>query len=117
MRTIPGWSALAVALLFATPAIADDAADDARDEAFAQAVKDFGYAGGAAWQCGDDATKLKIERQALTSFNGLSRLFGADEAFFFSTAFGAGAVDRIDNANCPAFLKHLEDSAKEGGLQ
>ena len=117
MKTTLCWMALAAALLFATPAIADDAADDALDEAFTQAVKDFGYAGGAAWQCGDDATKLKIERQALASFSGLSRLFGTDEAFFFSTAFGAGTMDQIDKANCPAFLQHFEDSAKEGGLQ
>ena len=117
MRTALGWMALAGALAVATPAAADDAADDARDEAFTQAVKDFGYAGGAAWQRGDEATKLKIERQALASFNGLSQLFGTDEAFFFSTAFGAGTMDQIDKANCPAFLKHFEDSAKEGGLQ
>lgn len=111
------WFVLAATLAFAPAAYADEAKEDAQDEAFSQAVKDFGYAGGAAWQCGDEAARGKIEQQAMTSFNGLAQLFGTDEAFFFSAAFGAGTSAPIDKSECGSFVKHFEDGLKKGGVQ
>lgn len=117
MSKLMKWIMLAAAITFAPAAYADDAAEDAQDEAFTQAVKDFGYAGGAAWQCSEEASRGKIENQALTSFNGLTQLFGSDEAFFFSAAFGAGTSAPIDKKDCDSFLKHFSDGLKKGGVQ
>ena len=66
------------------PAIAEETIDE--DEQFTEAVRDFGYAGGA------HGSALRRKPGAISSdrrwsrTNGLARLFGTDETFFFSTA-------------------------------
>ena len=99
----------------AAPSMAEET--EAEDELFTDAVKDFGYAGGAAWQCSDAGARAEIEREAMKSYNGLVQLFGTDEAFFFSTAFGAGTSAPIDKANCESFAKHFKDGMKQAGGQ
>lgn len=96
------------------PALAEDVDED---EQFTLAVKDFGYAGGAAWQCAADAERPGIEIQAITAYNGLAQLFGTDEAFFFSAAFGAGTSAAIDKAECGEFLKQFKDGMSKAGAQ
>lgn len=96
------------------PAAAEEADDD---EQFTLAVKDFGYAGGAAWQCAGAEERGGIEKQALTAYNGLAQLFGTDEAFFFSAAFGAGTSSPIDKAECGNFLKQFKDGMSKAGTK
>jgi hypothetical protein len=96
------------------PALAEDGDDDER---FSLAVKDFGYAGGGAWQCAGNDERIGIEKQAMTAYNGLLRLFGTDEAFFFSAAFGAGTSASIDKAECGDFLKQFKDGMSKAGAQ
>lgn len=103
------------ALAVMTPAMAEETADE--DEQFTEAVRDFGYAGGAAWQCAAEDARGDIERQAMVSYNGLARLFGTDEAFFFSTAFGAGTSAPIDKAECETFTKQFQEGMSKAGGQ
>ena len=103
------------ALYFYAPAA--QAEGDDTDEQFSEAVSDFGYAGGAAWQCADKGARKGIEQNAMTAYNGLIRLFGSDEAYFFATAFGAGTIDKIDSSKCAEFSKQFTDGMKKGGAQ
>jgi hypothetical protein len=73
------------------------------DDGFSDLLRDFGYAGGAAWQCAEEEARPDIERQSMVSFHGLVRLFGSDEAFFFASAFGAGTSAQIARDECSAF--------------
>ena len=102
-----------LACLASVPASAED--DD--DEQFSQAVREFGFVGGAAWQCAEGDARNKIERQSLASFSGLVRLFGSDEAFFFASAFGSGTSAPVDKAKCGDFITQFEKSAAEGGIK
>lgn len=97
------------------PSLAEET--EADDEMFTEAVRDFGYAGGAAWQCAETEARSDIERQAMVSYNGLARLFGTDEAFFFSTAFGAGTSAPIDKAECGEFSKQFQAGMSKAGVQ
>lgn len=96
------------------PASAEEADED---EQFTAALSDFGYAGGAAWQCAEGAAKNEIERSAMNAYNGLVRLFGSDEAFFFASAFGGGTADTIDKANCTAFAEHFKAGMTKAGAE
>ena len=104
---------LAMMLALAAPAIAEEAADDQ----FSEALSDFGYAGGAAWQCAEGTGKIDIERSAMTAYNGIVRLFGSDEAFFFASAFGGGTTDSIDKAKCTEFVSHFKAGMNKAGAQ
>lgn len=96
------------------PALAEETD---QDEQFSEAVSDFGYAAGAAWQCAEGAARTDIERQAMTAYNGLIRLFGSDEAFFFASAFGGGTTDSIDKSKCAEFADHFKAGLKQAGAQ
>jgi len=92
----------------AVPAIAQET--DKEDEEFTAAVKDFGYAGGAAWQCAAEGDpRTDIERQAMVSYNGLVRLFGTDEAYLFAAAFGAGTSAPIEKSECDSFANAFRE--------
>ena len=116
MKFSTSLAALAFLSLFeaVAPAMAEDAADD---EMFTDAVKDFGYAGGAAWQCAEADARSDVERQAMVSYHGLVRLFGSDEAFFFSAAFGAGTSAAIDKTECEAFTRQFHEGLTKAEVQ
>lgn len=107
--------ALTGGFMFATPVLADDQAQE--EEHFTEAVKDFGYAGGAAWQCAEAEARTDIERQSMVSYQGLVRLFGSDEAFFFAAAFGAGTSAPIDKAECEAFTTQFREGLTKAGVE
>jgi hypothetical protein len=90
------------------------AQDDGDDASFDDALKDFGYAGGAAWQCASDDGKGEIVESAFTVFNRLSQLFGTDRAFFFSAAFGAGTVDEIEAGDCAQYATDFAEGLMQG---
>lgn len=108
----------AIMMLFGTVGAAMPAfAEEQGDEQFSEAVSDFGYAAGAAWQCAEGAARNDIERQAMTAYNGLVRLFGSNEAFFFASAFGGGTTDSIDRSKCAEFADHFKTGMKQAGVQ
>jgi hypothetical protein len=78
-------------------------AQEKDDEAFDDALKSYGYSGGAAWQCGEEDVRETLAAEATTVFNRLTQLFGTDRAFLFAASFGAGSVDEIDAARCGDF--------------
>lgn len=102
---------MVLAALSAAPALAQD---DAEDTAFDEALKSFGYAGGAALQCADDAGKAALSEDALRVFNSLAQLFGTDRAFFFAASFGAGTVDEIDMAACADYTAEFAEALRAG---
>jgi len=107
-----GHCLLALALV-ATPVAAQDASEET---AFDDALKEFGYAGGAAWQCAEDAGKGEIVENAMHVYNRLGQLFGTDRAFFFSAAFGAGSVDEFPTEDCAGYAAEFaEGLAQKGG--
>lgn len=103
-------AAALVALVCFGQAIADTPADE--DAAFDEAVKEFGYLGGAAWQCSAGESQLAIEREVLRAFNGIAQLFGTDQAFYFAALFGAGATGQIEKEKCAAHLENCADGMK-----
>ncbi|MFP1632761.1 hypothetical protein ACLB6G_13585 [Zhengella sp. ZM62] len=107
--------ALTAALGLSGPAMADDEMLEAQQ--FTEAVKDFGYAGGVAWQCAEPEIQTEIERQSMISYHGLVRLFGTDEAFLFAAAFGAGTADQIDKAECEAFETRFREGLSKANVE
>lgn len=107
---------VAVTLGCAAPSIAQDT--DQEDEEFSAAVKDFGYAGGVAWQCAAEGDpRTDIERQAMVSYNGLVRLFGTDEAYLFAAAFGAGTSSTVEKTDCEDFTKAFGEGLANAGVE
>lgn len=93
------------------------AEDEVEAQQFTEAVKDFGYAGGVAWQCAEPEAKTEVERQSMVSYQGLVRLFGSDEAFFFAAAFGAGTSDQVDKAECEAFETQFREGLSKANVE
>lgn len=104
-------SLLVAAALCTAPALAQEG----DEEAFDLALKEFGYAGGAAWQCAADDGKPALLDQSLQVYTRLTQLFGTDRAFFFSAAFGAGTVDDIAAEDCNGYATAFAEGLSEGG--
>lgn len=102
--------ALAV-LLACTPALAQKTDDEA---AFDDALGQFGYAGGAAWQCSEEGARDAVLGQVTEVFHRLTQLFGTDRAFTFAAAFGAGTVDTIDAEACDGYVTGFADGLNAG---
>jgi hypothetical protein len=92
-----------------TTAAAPTAQADA-DSLFDDQLRKFGYSAGAAYQCVPDARQADTERKILDTYNGIARLFGTDQAFFFAASFGYGTARPVDKAKCPELLKKFEDA-------
>lgn len=107
--------ALAAGLNFSGPAMANE--QDQQDEQFSDAVKDFAYAGGVAWQCAEPEARTDIERQSMIAYHGLVRLFGSDEAFFFAAAFGAGTSAQVEKAECAAFETQFREGLTKANVE
>lgn len=99
-----------LALAMCSPVLAEDERD--KDEAFDDAVRQFGYNAGMAHQCTAEAERPQMEKEVLKAFNGLARLFGTDQAFFFAAAFGAGTQEEIDKADCASQIQSFKDAMK-----
>jgi hypothetical protein len=73
---------------------------------FEEAIRNFGFVSGAAYQCLPESDRTAHDREVLKAYSGLVRLFGSDRAFFYAAAFGAGTSMSIDRTKCAA---HIED--------
>lgn len=104
-------AALATALLAFGPARAQEIDEEA---AFDEALNQFGYAGGAAWQCSDETARETVLGQATDVFHRLTQLFGTDRAFTFAAAFGAGTVDAIAPDACDSYIAGFADGLEAG---
>lgn len=99
----------ALALLLPGVAVAQQAPPADQEEQMDLAMRKFGYVSGQAFSCHSKEQQLALERTALNVGTNILRLFGSDRAFFFAAAFGAGAVEKMDQKACPAAIKQAEE--------
>lgn len=79
---------------------------------FEEAIRNFGFVSGAAYQCLPEADRTAHDREVLKAFSGLVRLFGSDRAFFYAAAFGAGISMSIDKAKCAGYIEDFKAAMK-----
>jgi hypothetical protein len=82
------------------------------DLRFEESIRNFGFVSGAAYQCLPEADRAAHDREVLTAFSGLVRLFGSDRAFFYAAAFGAGTSMSIDKAKCASYIEDFRAAMK-----
>lgn len=99
----------------ANRAIAQNVETD--DEEFDNAIQQFGYISGNAFQCASSEQSQSIETEAMKAFNGIARLFGTDRAFFYAAAYGVGATSKIDRAKCKEYIRQLQETMNSHGLK
>lgn len=95
----------------AKPAPAPSLAEQ-EDLRFEEAIRDFGFVSGAAYQCLPEADRTAHDRQVLTAYSGLVRLFGSDRAFFYAAAFGAGTSMSLDKTKCANYIEDFRTAMK-----
>lgn len=98
----------------AKPAPAPSLAEQ-EDLRFEEAIRNFGFVSGAAYQCLPEADRTVHDREVLKAYSGLVRLFGSDRAFFYAAAFGAGTSMSIDKSKCAAHIEDFKDAMKSSG--
>lgn len=79
---------------------------------FEESIRNFGYVSGAAYQCLPESLRSAHDREVLTAFSGLVRLFGSDRAFFYTAAFGAGTSIRLDKAKYASYIEDFRAAMK-----
>jgi hypothetical protein len=82
------------------------------DLRFEESIRNFGFVSGAAYQCLPEADRAAHDREVLTAFSGLVRLFGSDRAFFYAAAFGAGTSMSLDKAKCATYIEDFRAAMK-----
>lgn len=82
------------------------------DQRFDEALRNFGFVSGAAYQCLPDADRSAHDREVLRAFSGVVRLFGSDRAFFYAAAFGAGTSMSIDKTKCAGYIDEFKAAMK-----
>jgi hypothetical protein len=90
---------------------------DMEEEQFDDAIEQFGYLSGNAFQCATSGEATVIEKQAMQSFTGISRLFGTDRAFFYSAAYGVGATAEIDKNKCSEYIRQFQETMDSNELK
>jgi hypothetical protein len=84
------------------------------EEKFDDAIQQFGYVSGAAFQCAKAKQQAPMmEREVMRVFSGITRLFGSDRAFFYAAAYGAGATATIDRAKCADYTRQFQQSIQK----
>ncbi len=111
--------ALSIALLLPIAAVAQapkpapsPSLAEQEDLKFEEAIRGFGFVSGAAYQCLPEADRTAHDRQVLTAYSGLVRLFGSDRAFFYAAAFGAGTSMSLDKAKCAEYIEDFRAAMK-----
>lgn len=82
------------------------------DQQFEDAIRNFGFLSGAAYQCLPQGERLAHDREVLTAYSGLVRLFGSDRAFFYAAAFGVGTSTSLDRSKCSAYIDDFRAAMK-----
>lgn len=85
------------------------------DQQFEDAIRNFGFLSGAAYQCLPQGERLSHDREVLTAYSGIVRLFGSDRAFFYAAAFGAGTSANIERSKCSAYIDDFRAAMKASG--
>jgi hypothetical protein len=103
MRRI-GWAFLAATLAGPAAAQAPAAPPPLTEASMERGLVSLGLMAGHAWQCMPEAERPAAQ-QALLAFNAiLVAQMGANAAFRWATAFGAGSSHDVDRAFCDRSL-------------
>jgi hypothetical protein len=102
---------IAAAAQTAAPAPAASLAEQ-EELRFEEAIRNFGFLSGAAYQCLPEADRANHDREVLAAFTGLARLFGTDRAFFYAAAFGAATSMPLDRARCAEYIADFGTAVK-----
>ena len=86
-----------------TVPVADQTAD--AEEALDSSLKSFGFLSGLARGCAAPEQRAQVEREALELSAVMSRLFGTDRAFLYSSGFGYGTAMKISADECAEVVK------------
>lgn len=78
------------------------------EEKLDEALKRFGYLAGIARGCVVNAQQSALEREVLDLNASITRLFGVDRAFLFSSAFGYGTSIEVTTDECAEVMKNYE---------
>ncbi|MDC8755175.1 hypothetical protein OIK40_11050 [Erythrobacter sp. sf7] len=78
------------------------------EERLDDALKRFGYLAGLARGCVVDEQQAALEREVLDLNGSITRLFGIDRAFLFSSAFGYGTSLEVSTDECVEVMKNYE---------
>ena len=105
-------AALAQTAQNAKPAAPVPSLAEQEDLRFEEAIRGFGFVSGAAYQCLPEADRTAHDREVLTAFSGLVRLFGSDRAFFYAAAFGAGTSMSLDKTKCASYVEDFRAAMK-----
>ena len=108
--------AIALAVLLPSLAGAQEKTASVEDEdlRFEESIRNFGFISGAAYQCLPEAERAAHDREVLKAYTGIVRLFGADRAFFYAAAFGAGTSMSIDKTKCASYIEDFRAAMKSG---
>jgi hypothetical protein len=87
------------------------------EEQLDDAVQQFGYVSGAAFQCAASNQAQTLEKDARKAFTGIVQLFGSDRAFFYAAAYGAGATGNIDRNKCAQYTRQFQESMQKNTLK
>ncbi|HET9701539.1 MAG TPA: hypothetical protein VFP70_11510 [Burkholderiales bacterium] len=98
----------------AAPAASAVTLAEEEDLRFEEAIRNFGFVSGAAYQCLPEAERTAHDREVLKAYSGIVRLFGSDRAFFYAAAFGAGTGMSIEKAKCPNYIEDFKAAMKSG---
>lgn len=113
------WIALSFSALLPALALAQSGSLGQRlqdeDARFEEAIRDFGFTSGAAWQCSAPEAQSGVESEVMRAYAGLVRLFGTDRAFFYAAAFGAGTGMAIDKGKCAEYIADFRKAMKSQG--
>jgi hypothetical protein len=102
-----------LAMIFCTGTVF--AQDDASAEAaFDEALKNFGFTAGLAWQCSNAEERPSTLARSMDIYNRLTQLFGTDRAFYFAAAFGAGSSDTFDAKECDRHMADFSTGIQSG---
>jgi len=82
------------------------------DLRFEESIRNFGFVSGATYQCLPEADRAAHDREVLTAFSGLVRLFGSDRAVFYAAVFGAGTSISLDMAKCATYIEDFRVAMK-----
>lgn len=86
------------------------------EESLDNAIEQFGYTSGLAFQCVSAREAEQIEQDALRAFTGITRLFGSDRAFFYAAAYGTGATARVNRSQCPQAVRRFRETMQNNAL-
>jgi hypothetical protein len=106
----------------ASGVVAEDDAALQKEEAFDEAIIDYGMLAGAVRSCikEDEAKLTTHETRAFDIYSRITRAFGTDRSFKFAAAYGYGAAEGNEEAECAELIDQFEDKygvvAAEYGL-